>query len=82
MSGKDGVYNQGEEYQGNGYEGSMPSVRNVVGMIEHDQALNLGAGQIATCRGAGLPSKHAKPACSVVNDDSEATTSYSDQSCS
>ena len=39
--GEYSVDEEGKKYQNNGYKASMPSLRNVIGMIEHDYALNL-----------------------------------------
>lgn len=69
FSGKNSVHEQGKEDQGNGDEASVPSLRNIVRVVEHNQPLNLGTGHIATCGGASLPSEYTEPAKLSVNDE-------------
>jgi hypothetical protein len=55
MFGKESVEDRNEEDNGNAKESSMPSFVDVVGVIQHNESLNLGTSQKGADTRARLP---------------------------
>jgi hypothetical protein len=62
-----GVEKDGEGGDGKSQERSVPSLRNVVRVVENHNTFDLGAGQESRVGCACLPAEDAKPACKPVS---------------
>jgi hypothetical protein len=58
--GKEGVEKGDEEHNGNGEESSMPSLKDIAGIVQDNETLNLRGGQKGPNGDSALPAKRLK----------------------